>query len=584
MPIKHDFVSQVSDVGIPEGWVKPGNWNAEHVLLGLLGALDTLAVQPSTIPAIGADGLARTIVYSTFMAGLMASASAGALLLGAGAAPLDSPAFTGTPTAPNQTAGNNSQRIANTAYVDSAIAALLASAPAALDTLNELAAALGNDPNFATTVTNAIALKAPINSPGLTGTPTAPTVAGTTDNTTKIATTAFVQAVAALLAPLASPALTGNPTAPTQAANNNSTRLATTAYVDTADALKAPLASPTFTGDPKAPTPTAGDNDTSIATTAFVQAALAAAAGLVSYFPPQGRLTVTSGVPVLTAATTGNTSVYYTPYAGDLVPLYNGTGITPTVFTEMSQALSDTTKSPAAAVASTNYDLFVWSDAGTIRCTRGPAWTSSTARGSGAGTTELVRVKGLLLNANAITNGPAAQRGTYVGTVRTRAADATIDWNPGGSASGGTAAQLMVWNAYNRVNVSAVVTDTGSSYTYSGSAIRQARASTGNQVNMVIGLAEESQAVSYMARGTVAALTGAAMGWTIGLDSTTAASWANTVTSSVGAAFAYGAPNTGAVILGIGYHFVAALEFSDGTNSSTFNASGNNALALTTRM
>lgn len=77
-----------------------------------------------------------------------------------------------------------------------------------------------------------LAAKAPLASPAFTGTPTAPTVAGTSDSTTKLATTAFVQAVKALLAPLASPALTGNPTAPTQTAGNNSTRLATTAYAD----------------------------------------------------------------------------------------------------------------------------------------------------------------------------------------------------------------------------------------------------------------------------------------------------------------------------------------------------------------
>lgn len=69
-------------------------------------------------------------------------------------------------------------------------------------------------------------------------------------------------------------ALAGSPTTTTQTANNNSTKIATTAYVDAADATKANIASPTFTGDPKAPTPTAGDNDTSIATTAFVKAAI----------------------------------------------------------------------------------------------------------------------------------------------------------------------------------------------------------------------------------------------------------------------------------------------------------------------
>lgn len=78
-------------------------------------------------------------------------------------APKASPTFTGTPKAPTPAAGNNSTQIANTAFVQAAIAALVASSPAALDTLNELAAALGNDPNFATTVMNALSGKQPLN-------------------------------------------------------------------------------------------------------------------------------------------------------------------------------------------------------------------------------------------------------------------------------------------------------------------------------------------------------------------------------------------------------------------------------------
>ena len=74
-------------------------------------------------------------------------------------APKASPSFTGTPKAPTAVAGNNSTQIANTAFVQAAIAALVDSSPGALDTLNELAKALGNDPNFATTMTNALAGK-----------------------------------------------------------------------------------------------------------------------------------------------------------------------------------------------------------------------------------------------------------------------------------------------------------------------------------------------------------------------------------------------------------------------------------------
>ena len=74
-------------------------------------------------------------------------------------APKESPALTGRPTAPTAEGKDSSTQIANTAFVQAAIAALVGSSPEALDTLNELAAALGNDPNFATTVTNSLAGK-----------------------------------------------------------------------------------------------------------------------------------------------------------------------------------------------------------------------------------------------------------------------------------------------------------------------------------------------------------------------------------------------------------------------------------------
>ncbi|WP_374704929.1 tail fiber protein, partial [Escherichia coli] len=76
-------------------------------------------------------------------------------------APLNSPALSGTPTTPTAPKGTNNTQIASTAYVMAAIAALVDSSPDALNTLNELAAALGNDPNFATTMTNALAGKQP---------------------------------------------------------------------------------------------------------------------------------------------------------------------------------------------------------------------------------------------------------------------------------------------------------------------------------------------------------------------------------------------------------------------------------------
>ncbi|MCH9939907.1 phage tail protein [Salmonella enterica] len=113
-------------------------------------------------------------------------------------APLASPAFTGIPTAPTASQGANSTQIANTAFVKAAITTLINGAPSTLDTLKEIAAAINNDPNFSTTINNALALKAPLASPALTGVPTAPTAAQGTNNT-QIATTAYVRAAISAL-------------------------------------------------------------------------------------------------------------------------------------------------------------------------------------------------------------------------------------------------------------------------------------------------------------------------------------------------------------------------------------------------
>ena len=109
-------------------------------------------------------------------------------------APLADPTFTGVPLAPTAAAGTNNTQIATTAYADAAIAALVASAPSQLNTLNELSAALGNDANYASTITTALGLKAPIASPTFTGTVTLP------DNTVALGTKTTGDYVASLVA------------------------------------------------------------------------------------------------------------------------------------------------------------------------------------------------------------------------------------------------------------------------------------------------------------------------------------------------------------------------------------------------
>ncbi len=94
--------------------------------------------------------------------------------VGSTVAPIASPALTGTPTAPTATANTNTTQIATTEFVSTAISNLVGAAPEALNTLSELGDALNDDANFATTVANSIAAKAPLASPTFTGTVTLP--------------------------------------------------------------------------------------------------------------------------------------------------------------------------------------------------------------------------------------------------------------------------------------------------------------------------------------------------------------------------------------------------------------------------
>ena len=272
-----------------------------------------------------------------------------------------------------------------------------------------------------------------------------------------------------------------------------------------------------------------------------------------------GRLTLASATPVMTSDDTGNTTIYYTPYNGDCIHIYDGTYMVPTVFAELSQATTDSTKSPAAVANNSNYDLFVWNDSGTIRCTRGPAWTSDTARGTGAGTTELEIVKGIYVNKIAITNGPAANRGTYVGTVRSNGSS-QIDWKLGSAAANGGEAFFGVWNNYNRVLVSWNVQDTTDSYTYQSTTIRAMNGSNTNRATFVRGLDEDgvfcqnSQTIGTSSSGDVPVIS-------IALDATNAfAANASLGFQQTGSPVANSTETHYSGLPGIGLHYLQCVE------------------------
>lgn len=293
---------------------------------------------------------------------------------------------------------------------------------------------------------------------------------------------------------------------------------------------------------------------------------------------PQGRLTLVTATPVMTTTQAAKTTVFYTPHIGNQVPIWNGGAFIPTTFAELSQATTDATKSPAAVAVNSNYDVFVWSDGGTIRATRGPAWTSDTARGTGAGTTELSRVNGLLVNTVAITNGPGAGLGTYVGSIRSNASS-QIDWIFGASSAGGTAAVLNVWNAYNKVNTSTQVLDSSAEWAYTTASYRSANNSIGNRVSFLVGLSEISLKTSHTCfsqSSSASARTYAG----IGLDSTSAISGiaGQNLTSGSFAGTGSTPVATYSNFAPLGFHFIQALE--QGAAGATFGGTGSQGLTF----
>jgi len=288
--------------------------------------------------------------------------------------------------------------------------------------------------------------------------------------------------------------------------------------------------------------------------------------------PPQGRLTLQASVPVMTATSAANNIIYYTPFVGNFIPLYDGTNFLMKSFVELPSALTDTIHNPAAIGASKVNDWFIFLDGSAVRLCHGPDWTSDTARSAG---TALVRVNGIWLNnatiGNGTTTGPAAQRGTYVGSTRSNASS-TLDWILGGSAAGGTAGFLGVWNCYNRIQFSAVVVNSGANYTYSTFAYRQAEASAGMQISFVMGLAEDTVCANYQTTLATAAAGSAGAFIGIGVDSTTTYSGAKCFINATFAATHFFTPIT---LMKpqqfLGHHAICAVESGDGVNANGFN-------------
>lgn len=246
---------------------------------------------------------------------------------------------------------------------------------------------------------------------------------------------------------------------------------------------------------------------------------------------PQGRLTLQSGHPVMTSDVTSGTTIYYDCFNSGHVPYYNGTS--DQVDTIPSCEVSDALPANGTGAVNAN-DLFDEWYTGPVNAPRichatngsGGGWSSDTGGGlnnRGTGYTQLSLARVYWTNANSIADcyngttneGPiAANEATYIGTFYTISAGTTEVLTQPASSSGGTAGLIGIWNAYNRVVVTALSRDTAS-FTYATSAWTTLHSSTTNRVSWVDGLAQSPARaqLSYSIGGSGGSATGA-----IGID------------------------------------------------------------------
>jgi hypothetical protein len=256
---------------------------------------------------------------------------------------------------------------------------------------------------------------------------------------------------------------------------------------------------------------------------------------------PQGRLTLTTGLPVLAADVTAATTLYYTASDGNYFPLWDGTSWQVRQFpADLSLALDNNSGHTGYHQANKLFDVFTADDGGTTRFGTGPAWTagavagavgnyvsagtlttSTAARGTGAGSTELARINGVWANANTMTlrygsaSGNtvsiAAGKATYLGTIWIDATDGQITCH----LAYGQNRKWGVWNAYNRVPIELIAGDSTATWTYGTNTLRKSNNAGGNSVTVLCGLPEEpvlSRFKQYLSNTSSDVLTQIAIG------------------------------------------------------------------------
>lgn len=313
--------------------------------------------------------------------------------------------------------------------------------------------------------------------------------------------------------------------------------------------------------------------------------ALPASTAFAQIYIPGGRLTLVSNTPVITADVSGATTVYYTAYVGNNVPTANGTTLQDSAFA------SQLTLNLNSGLQSGNiYDIFLVSNSGSLTLCTGPAWSSSTSRGTGAGTTQLTLLKGLSVNANAISsclNGTtslsvAADAGFYLGSVYMTANGGTSMQLKPSAVAGGTNNILGLWNAYNRVRVTAYSRDNTSNWTYSTASWRGADNSTSNKISFLDGLQQSQVTGNY---SVMAATTQDTVGAYIGLNadsSTTTPDITATGASAVNETSASQPSVTETFYPLLGLHYIQAVEYASGNAAQFFGVNASQQLMALT--
>lgn len=295
---------------------------------------------------------------------------------------------------------------------------------------------------------------------------------------------------------------------------------------------------------------------------------------------PQGYLTLiaeatTALSPVPTSDQSAATAVYYRPDTGNLIPIPDGTNFGVREFSELTLTLNSN------HTANSIYDVFVWSDSGTLRVGTGPAWSTGTAgsgaRGTGAGTTELQKLKGLPVNKVAITlrNGGttysvSAKCAIYVGSIYMDGTNGQISCH----VTAGQSRKWGVWNAFNRKRIILKVRDSTASWSYTTSTWRASNNDANNKATIFAGLPDEYFDCVFQQKWQLSGASAGSGGVGIGYNSTSAiSSFAPENTSisvSGGANSSSGITHSAryAAIPAIGINNIQSLEW--GNTSGTF--------------